>query len=149
MFAYLKEQFETLPLPDPSTTSLSGQTIILIGANRGLGYELALHLARFKPGRLILGCRNIVKGKDAVNSELFIFILSKIPDWRDIDIQKETGCDTLEAWQIDYASFQSVKDFVQRVQDPASGIDKLDILIHCAAVVGTKYEQTVDGWENV
>jgi hypothetical protein len=41
-------------VPPVATTDLSDQTVIVVGANTGLGFEATKHFARMNPGRLIL-----------------------------------------------------------------------------------------------
>ena len=48
---------------------LSGKTVIVLGANVGLGFEAAKHFASMKPGKLILACRSKAKGEDAAASK--------------------------------------------------------------------------------
>ena len=55
-------------VPPVATTDLSGQTVIVVGANTGLGFEATKHFARMNPGRLILACRNKEKGVAAAYS---------------------------------------------------------------------------------
>ena len=57
-------QFATVPPVE--TADLSGQTVIVVGANTGLGLEATKHFARMNPARLILACRNQAKGASAV-----------------------------------------------------------------------------------
>lgn len=47
------------------TADLTGKTIVVIGANTGIGLQASMHFARMKPARLILGCRNKSKGQAA------------------------------------------------------------------------------------
>lgn len=64
---FLKDQFTSLP---PVTTAdLTGKTVVVTGANVGLGFEASKHFARMNPGKLILACRSEEKGKAAVASE--------------------------------------------------------------------------------
>lgn len=56
------------PLPVASE-DLSEQTVVILGANTGLGFEAAKHFARMEPGRLILACRSQSKGAEALDSE--------------------------------------------------------------------------------
>jgi retinol dehydrogenase-12 len=56
------------PLP-VSTHDLSGQIVVVLGANVGLGYEAAKHFARMHPKKLVLACRNREKAEDALKSE--------------------------------------------------------------------------------
>ncbi len=63
------EQFvadQTGPVPDVVTADLSGKTLVLIGANAGLGFEAAKHFARMNPARLVLTARDEAKGKQAL-----------------------------------------------------------------------------------
>jgi retinol dehydrogenase 12 len=72
---------------------------LILGANVGLGLEVARHLLRCNPRKLILACRNLEKGKAAVKS---INKSERAPD------------DIVETWQLDLASFDSVKNFAKR-----------------------------------
>jgi retinol dehydrogenase 12 len=63
MFVY--EQFSKVPLVK---TDLTGKTVMVIGANTGLGFEAIKHFASMNPGRLILGCRDSEKSRSAVKS---------------------------------------------------------------------------------
>ena len=47
---------------------LSGKTVVVIGANAGLGYEATKHFATMNPSRIIMVCRNLKKGGDALKS---------------------------------------------------------------------------------
>ena len=107
MAKFLVSQFTPLPL---STTDLSGRTAIVtgtldvvidltVGSNVGLGLEAARHLARMNPKKLILACRNQEKGQRAV---------------RYINETTGVGKDVVETWELDLASFDSVKAFAKR-----------------------------------
>ena len=47
-----------------STNTISGKTVIITGANTGIGYETALDLAK-RGGKIILACRNLEKANKA------------------------------------------------------------------------------------
>ncbi|CAK5267280.1 unnamed protein product [Mycena citricolor] len=105
---------------------LAGKTVVVIGANTGLGFEASKHFAQMNPGRLILGCRSERKGKDAVEK-----------------IKNETGI-SAELWLIDLADFASVSAFADRFEREGG---RLDILVENAGVATDKYEVSKDGWE--
>jgi len=48
---------------------LTGKTVVIIGANVGLGFEAAKHFASMPSKRLVLGCRNQEKGRAAVQGK--------------------------------------------------------------------------------
>ena len=57
------------PIDPVLTADLSGKSIIVTGANTGLGLEAAKHFARMGPARLVLACRSEIRGKDAAAGE--------------------------------------------------------------------------------
>ncbi|KAK0442440.1 hypothetical protein EV421DRAFT_1736294 [Armillaria borealis] len=123
------EQFvadQTGPVPAVVTADLSKKTLVLIGANAGLGFEAAKHFARMNPARLVLTARNEVKGRKAL-----------------AQIQADTGYSKAELWIIDVADFNSVVAFADRAEQE---LDRLDILIENAGIWTWEYEQ-VEGWE--
>jgi retinol dehydrogenase 12 len=52
---------------------LTGKTVVVIGANVGLGFEAAKHFASMNPKRLVLGCRSQEKGQAALQGERLAF----------------------------------------------------------------------------
>lgn len=52
-----------------ANANLKGKTIIVVGANTGIGFEAAQHFARMDAGRLILACRSQEKGEAAIKRE--------------------------------------------------------------------------------
>jgi retinol dehydrogenase-12 len=64
---FIREQWSAIP--PLATADLAGKTVMVIGANTGLGFEASKHFARMNPARLILGCRSLAKGEAAVESE--------------------------------------------------------------------------------
>ena len=108
-------------LPD-----LSGKTIVITGANSGLGYEAALELAR-KRATVVLACRNLDKARAATAR-----IVAAVP-----------GA-AVEVMELDLASLASVRAFAAafRAQHHA-----LDVLINNAGVMALPYRTTVDGFE--
>ncbi len=78
----------------PRNTNIMN-TIIITGANRGIGYEAALQLARLAPSeQIIIGSRDVATGKEAVQS-----------------IAQKTGHKHLKCMALDLGSLASVKSF--------------------------------------
>jgi retinol dehydrogenase-12 len=48
---------------------LTGKTVVVVGANVGLGFEAAKHFASMNPKRLVLACRSQDKGQAAVQGK--------------------------------------------------------------------------------
>jgi retinol dehydrogenase-12 len=48
---------------------LTGKTVVVVGANVGLGFEAAKHFASMNPKRLVLACRSQEKGQAAVQGK--------------------------------------------------------------------------------
>jgi hypothetical protein len=64
---YLREQRK--PIPPVTPVDLAGQTVVVVGANSGVGFECAKYYAKMNPGRLVLACRNRENGEAALVSE--------------------------------------------------------------------------------
>jgi retinol dehydrogenase-12 len=116
---FLKIQLlTTIPVP---TDSFASKTVIITGANTGLGYEAAQKILALGASRLILGCRSSERGSAAKNT-----------------LVSTTGCDPsiIEVWEIDMASFDSVKKFGGRV----AKLERLDAVIENAGVRMNEFE---------
>ncbi|MGH3958572.1 oxidoreductase [Mycobacterium sp.] len=101
--------------------SFAGRTVIVTGANAGLGEVTARELAR-AGARVILAVRNTGKGEAAA--------------------ERMTGPRTsqVEVRHLDLRDLSSVRRF-------ADGIDQVDVLVNNAGIMATKYALTVDGFE--
>ena len=114
----------------PPGTDFSGQTIIVTGANSGLGLEAARHFASLGVSKLIIAVRNLQAGEDARQ-----------------DILRTSHCapSAIEVWELDLTSFDSVEAFAER----ASGLPRLDVLLENAGVssmvydIAEKFERTL------
>lgn len=109
-----------------SKARLSGKTVIITGANTGIGKETAIDMAN-RDARVILACRNKEKGLKAVE-----------------DIRSASGNTNVEFRELDLASLASVRIFCQQILEEESHID---ILINNAGVMACPYWKTEDGFE--
>jgi retinol dehydrogenase-12 len=55
-----------MKLPTIERIDLSGRTVVVTGANTGLGFEAAKHFARMGPEHLVIVCRSKAKGEAAI-----------------------------------------------------------------------------------
>jgi retinol dehydrogenase-14 len=105
--------------------SALGKTIIITGANTGIGKETAFRLAQLN-ARVILACRDTSKGDAALK-----------------DIRRWTKDGDLVVKQLDLASFKSIRTFVEEMKKE----ERIDVLINNAAVFQCPYSRTQDGLE--
>ena len=103
---FIKSQLTKIPRMTPR--NLSNSTVLITGANTGLGLEAAREILHCKPKRLILAVRNLEKGRLASTA----LDLSK-PSTTQIDVQK-----------LDQASFESIHNFVKGLKG-----ERVDIAI--------------------
>ena len=66
-------------MPPVLKGDLTGKTVMVTGANSGIGFEAAKHFASMNPKKLVLGCRSETKGKQAVERTFLIPIMWPIP----------------------------------------------------------------------
>jgi NAD(P)-dependent dehydrogenase (short-subunit alcohol dehydrogenase family) len=123
-FKFLREQWTELPI---STADVSNQTLIVVGANVGLGNEAAVHLAQLKPKSLLITSRDETKCE-----------LSKA------DVETRSGMTGIESLLLELSSFDSVRSFVDNFE--AKGYTA-NVLIANASLLTTKYAKTPDGYE--
>ncbi|KAG2143726.1 hypothetical protein DEU56DRAFT_248229 [Suillus clintonianus] len=124
--SFLVDQWSVVPPVE--TTDLSGKTVLVVGANVGLGLEASKHFARMQPARLIIACRSEAKGKAALT-----------------EIKQETGYNGCELWIIDLANFASVTAFADKFEKEGGD---LHILVMNAGILQPVYQSTTDGWES-
>lgn len=114
---FLYAQFFITP-PAP-TTDLTGKTLIVTGANTGLGKEIARHYVRLNAEKVIIACRSLEKGEAAKK-----------------DIEEQTGRKAaIDVWQLDLGSYESVKQFAEK----AKTLKRLDSLVENAGISTTNF----------
>lgn len=104
--------------------SQAGRTVVITGANSGLGYVTARELAR-RGARVVLGCRSITRGEDA-HAQL----MREVPEAE------------AEFRMLDLADLSSVRAFADTLP-----YDRVDTLINNAGLMAVPYSRTADGFE--
>jgi NAD(P)-dependent dehydrogenase (short-subunit alcohol dehydrogenase family) len=120
----------SLPI-DRSDLSFSQKTVIVTGANTGLGLAAAVKFAQQGASKVILAVRTVSKGnvaKESVTTES----KDKNPDCK------------IEVWQLDMLSYDSMRDFAARATNE---LDSLDVAVLNAGVLTPKFETGTYGWE--
>ena len=105
------------------------KTVIITGANSGIGKSAALHFAQ-NGDRVILACRNRQRGEQALS-----------------EITRKTGNTKVELLLVDLASLQSVRAFVEEFKSRHSSLYGL---INNAAIFDVNRKERVlspDGYE--
>jgi NAD(P)-dependent dehydrogenase (short-subunit alcohol dehydrogenase family) len=105
---------------------LSGKTVIVTGANSGLGYEAAREFA-MHGASVVLACRNVDRGTEAGER-----IRDDAPDV------------PLTVIGLDLADLSSVREFAANFTDTHDG---LNILCNNAGVMAIPRSETADGFE--
>jgi NAD(P)-dependent dehydrogenase (short-subunit alcohol dehydrogenase family) len=106
----------------------TGKTVIITGANTGLGFEDALALYE-KGADVIIAARNADKAQQAVTQ---------------IKAANGNGNGNVEAAQLDLSSLQSVKEFARRFK---KGHSQLHLLINNAGIMMCPPGKSEDGFE--
>lgn len=103
-----------------------GRTILITGANSGLGYESALALAG-KNAHVVMAVRNAKKGEAARDA-----------------IRREYPNASLDLMSVDMASLASIRDFAAAFRAKYS---RLDVLMNNAGLMAPPRGETADGFE--
>ncbi|GAA6231538.1 retinol dehydrogenase 12 [Lates japonicus] len=109
-----------------STARLDGKTVLITGANTGIGKETARDLA-MRGAWVIMACRDVEKGEEAAAS-----------------IRAEYPKAQVEVRELDLADTCSIRAFAQKF---LREVNNLHILINNAGVMMCPYTKTIDGFE--
>ncbi|XP_078673788.1 retinol dehydrogenase 12-like [Branchiostoma floridae x Branchiostoma belcheri] len=109
-----------------SNARLDGKTVVITGANTGIGKETARDIAR-RGARVIVACRDLAKAEAAAE-----------------EIRKDTGNGNVVVEKLDLASLKSVREFAAKANGTES---RLDILINNAGIMTCPQWKTEDGFE--
>jgi NAD(P)-dependent dehydrogenase (short-subunit alcohol dehydrogenase family) len=100
-----------------------GRRAVVTGANSGLGFQVALELAR-SGARVVLAVRSRERGQEALDR-----------------IAREAPDADAELRELDLADLASVREFAAGFDEP------LDLLVNNAGVMALPRRQTADGFE--
>ncbi|KAE9378535.1 putative short-chain dehydrogenases/reductase [Stipitochalara longipes BDJ] len=118
--------------PANPTTSFAGKTVIITGANSGLGFEAAVKLHQLGCSCLVVGVRDLTKGEAAKK-----------------EILRRTGVGagggTIEVWKCDMDDYESLLAFSEKVE----GLERVDCVVLNAGIFGVAYKVGRYSWEEV
>jgi NAD(P)-dependent dehydrogenase (short-subunit alcohol dehydrogenase family) len=117
----MSDQWNLLRIGDQT-----GKTVIITGANSGIGYEAAKALAG-NGAAVILASRNSQKAETALSQ-----IREEFPEAK------------IDFIPLDLASLASIKDFADQF---STKYDRLDVLLNNAGIMMVPYGITEDGFE--
>ncbi|XP_072530957.1 retinol dehydrogenase 12 isoform X2 [Salminus brasiliensis] len=109
-----------------SHVRLDGKTVLITGANTGIGKETARDMAK-RGARVVMACRDLTRAEKAA-----------------AEIRRSTGNANVVVRHLDLASFFSVRQFAHEY---IATEDRLDILINNAGVMMCPHSLTEDGYE--
>lgn len=109
-----------------SKARLDGKTVLITGANTGIGKETARDMAR-RGARVVMACRNLTRAEAAAE-----------------EIRRSTGNGNVVIWHLNLASLYSVREFAKEF---LATEERLDILINNAGVMMCPKWITEDGYE--
>ncbi|MFC7071558.1 oxidoreductase [Halovenus rubra] len=104
----------------------SGRTVVVTGANSGLGFEATKLFAR-NGADVVMACRNRERAQTARN-----------------DIRAVVNKPSLSVIELDLADLSSVRSFVETFKE---NHDELHILCNNAGLMAIPRQETVDGFE--
>ncbi|XP_004582669.2 retinol dehydrogenase 14 [Ochotona princeps] len=119
----------------PDRGLMKGKTVLITGANSGLGRATAAELLRLG-ARVILGCRDRARAEEAAGQMR--------RELREAVGSEPEGVGELVVRELDLASLRSVRAFCQEMlqEEP-----RLDVLINNAGIFQCPYMRTEDGFE--
>jgi NAD(P)-dependent dehydrogenase (short-subunit alcohol dehydrogenase family) len=105
---------------------LQGKTVLITGADGGIGRETTKALAK-KGATIVMACLDLNDAKPVYQ-----------------DIKQESGNEHIEMMQVDLASLSSIREFAKQFSQK---YQQLNVLINNAGVFCWKREETEEGFE--
>ncbi|CDQ76550.1 unnamed protein product [Oncorhynchus mykiss] len=109
-----------------SSERLDGKTVIITGANAGIGKETAMDLAK-RGGRIILACRDLGRAEAAQR-----------------EIIEKSGNPNIVTRKMDLSDTKSIREFAELINREEK---QVNILINNAGIMMCPYSKTADGFE--
>lgn len=107
-------------------TDLKGKTVLITGANSGIGFEVANQVL-YLGGNVVMACRNLEKA-EAAKTELL----------------KRNPNGNVQILKLDLADFTSIQNFINEIKNLKL---KIDFFYNNAGVFGLKKSETKQGKE--
>lgn len=104
----------------------SGRTVVITGANSGLGFAATKLFAR-KGAHVVMACRNLDRARTAQE-----------------EVRSSLGEPSLSVLELDLADLESVRSFVTAFEQ---GHDDLHVLCNNAGIMAIPRRETADGFE--
>merc|ERR1711971_228262 len=108
-----------------STARLDGKTVVITGANTGIGKVTAMDLSK-RGAKVVMLCRNVEKAEQAAE-----------------EIRKATEGEVV-VHKLDLASLASVRECAEQL---GNSLEKIDILINNAGIMACPEMRTEEGFE--
>uniref|UniRef100_A0A8C6SYS5 Retinol dehydrogenase 12, like n=1 Tax=Neogobius melanostomus TaxID=47308 RepID=A0A8C6SYS5_9GOBI len=109
-----------------SPQRLDGKTVVITGANTGIGKEAAIDLAK-RGARVIMACRDMERGQAALK-----------------EVVESSANENVACMKLDLSDTKSIREFADNIN---KGEEKLNILLNNAGVMVCPYGKTADGFE--
>ncbi|KAK7755169.1 hypothetical protein SLS62_002984 [Diatrype stigma] len=116
------------PPADPTHLSLKGKTVLVTGANSGMGFHAAMKYAQLGVSKMILAVRSKEKGEAA----------------KALINHKTSSSADIVVMTVDLTEFASVAAFCRRVSEE---VGELHVVLLCAGVMMPRFTLSPEGYE--
>lgn len=113
--------------PCRSRQRMDGKTVIVTGANTGIGKLTAQELAR-RGARVVMACRDVARGEAALS-----------------EVRERSGSENVVLKRLDLSSCASIRQFSEEVLQEEAAIHVL--LCNAGVMITPTFQRTADGFE--